>query len=182
MKSDISQLQHVKDIAENSMMWLDRFSNQPTPNGSPPPPQNRTSSPAPRRPNYLTPGPALRPGFSPRSSSLSLVSKANSSSTSLVGTARITNGSTLKQEITPSPNIPDPLDVLENIIGSQKGRVRAQADSVEEPAIVERPEELVADIDFNGLSLEELVKTLDEPEGIALQQYSAQPVEECEYV
>lgn len=162
-------------------MWLDRFSTHSTPNGSPPPPQNRPFSPAPRRPNHLAPpGPVTRPSFTPRSSSLSLISKANSSSNSLAGTARIPNGSTLKREISPPIDVVDPLDVLQSIIGSQIPRDDTSVNNDEGPSSEDKPEALVEEIDFNGLSLQVFVES--EAELKELDNMPYPPNEECEYV
>ena len=162
-------------------MWLDRFSTQSTPNGSPPPPQNRSFSPAPRRPNHLAPpGPATRPSFNPRSSSLSLISKANSSSTSLAGTARLPNGSTLKREISPPVDVVDPRDVLQSIIGSQIRRGETPLDYNERSVFGEKPEALIEDIDFNGLGLQSYAE--DERGLKEFDDITYQPIEECEYV
>lgn len=162
-------------------MWLDRFSTQSTPNGSPPPPQNRSFSPAPRRPNHLAPpGLLTRPSYNPRSSSLSLISKANSSTASLAGTARIPNGSTLKQEISLLPDVVDPLDVLQSIIGSQIRKGDTSLDHNEGSSFGGKPEALIEDIDFNGLGLRSFAEGeagLKEFDDIAYQ-----PIEECEYV
>ena len=162
-------------------MWLDRFSSQSTPNGSPPPPQNRSFSPAPRRPNHLAPpGPLTRPSYHPRSSSLSLISKANSSSASLAGTARIPNGSTLKREISPPPDVVDPLDILQSIIGSQIRRDDTPLDHNEASSFGEKPEALIEDIDFNGLGLQSFAE--GEAGMKVFDDISYQPIEECEYV
>ena len=145
-------------------MWLDRLSNQPTPSGSPPMGPNRSFSPAPRRPSHLAPGPSQRPGYSPRSSSLSLVSRANSSTSSLPAAGRIPNGSALKQEITPPPDLDDPLQILEQIIGSPLRKEDDRSGGAEGEESVERPPELVEDIVFDGQSLQEFASSSPEPE------------------
>ncbi|KAI9793943.1 MAG: hypothetical protein M1833_000512 [Piccolia ochrophora] len=138
-------------------MWLDRFSGQSTPTGSPPP-HNRSGSPGPRRSSHL--GPTIyphRPGFSPRSSSLSLVS--NASTSSLPGTTKQPDGSALKHSVLSSPPIvvSDPLDVLQTIIGVHSGRDRKA--SLGDGAVsqhsqgLEASPELLEEIDFDGLSL-----------------------------
>ncbi|KAK4632039.1 Vacuolar protein sorting-associated protein 52 B [Fulvia fulva] len=102
-------------------MWLDRFSVQsrePTP--SPTPTSTRSFSPAPRRSTPLGPSTLQRrPGLQPRSSSLSLASVAGSTD-SLPATARVPNGSNLKNQLsqqTAPADGPDPLTVLQGIIG-----------------------------------------------------------------
>ena len=161
-------------------MWLDRFSNHPTPNGSPPP-QNKSLSSATRRPNHLTPVAISRPGISHRSSSLSLISKANSSSTSLAGTARTVTGSSVKHEIAPPLDVHDPLEVIKNIIELGADGARTRADSSRAPNNVGRPEELITDVEFDGLSLDTL-KTASYNPDVVVHQYRTQLVEECEYV
>ena len=45
----------------------------------------------------------------------------------------------------------------------------------------ERPEELVADVDFGGLSLQAFVAEETEERHISIDTYSAQSVEECTF-
>jgi hypothetical protein len=143
-------------------MWLDRFSGHSTPSGGTPP-YNRSYSPAPRnRPTHLSPGPQpARPGYSPRSSALSLALTPNDSTASLPGTLRA-NGSTLKQSrsISPSQDVADPLDVLNGIIGrsGDSGKVPGSA---EKQTAIEKPDQLVESIDFGGLSLEGFLQSND---------------------
>ena len=97
-------------------MWKERLSGQSTPSGLPPA-RHRSQSPAPRGPPLLAPsGSSGRPGYSPRSSSLSLIS--NASTSSLPAESNLINGSALKQSHVPdSPvDITDPLDILERIL------------------------------------------------------------------
>ncbi|KAF2101871.1 Sac2 family protein [Rhizodiscina lignyota] len=156
-------------------MWLDRFSQQSSPSGTPPP-QGR-ASPAPRRQPY-GPGPLPpRPSFGPRSSSLSLASTP--STTSLVGTARVPNGSALKNELysAPPPGLDDPLSVLHNILGAPPRKPRR----VSEPeGHVSKPAEVIEDIDFGGVSLEAFAG--DDRNGnspaISSRAQPVQPVEE----
>lgn len=135
-------------------MWLDRFSGHSTPSGTPP--YNRSYSPSQRgRPTHLSPGTQpTRPGFSPRSSSLSLAVTPNDSTTSLPGTLR-SNGSTLKQarSISPAQDVADPLVVLNGIIGKPGEAERIQVPS-EKQSTVQKPDQLVESIDFGDLSLE----------------------------
>jgi len=129
-------------------MWLDRFSVQSSPSGSPPP-QGRPYSPAPRRGPYNSTTPSLppRPGINPRSSSLSLISSA--SETSLPATTRQSNGSTLRNELRQPADIPDPLDVLQNIMGKASRKRRMDGSLVDW-----KPSDIIEDIDFGSLSLE----------------------------
>lgn len=164
-------------------MWgLDRFSGHSTPAGSPPP-QNRSLSPAPRRPSHLGPGLAARPSHSPRSSSLNISSKYNSSTTSL-NSPRLPNGSGLKQQITPPADFTDPLKSLEQLVG----RSISDGDETHEDdghAQLEKPVELVEDVDFRGRSIQDFLEDEDERHGISSLDPSrdtAQCVMECEYV
>ena len=160
-------------------MFHDRIAAYPPPSASPPAGQ-RSYSPAPKRPNHLAPGPS-RPSYNPRSSSLSLISRANSSSSSLPGSSRAPNGSALRQELTPPPFVDDPLDVLVKIIG-----VPLPKDALDDQDVqVKQPAQLTEDIDFDGLSLQQFVYEADRQKLSAQSQpeeYTAQSVEECEYV
>lgn len=130
-------------------MWLERFSTQsrePTPAATP----NRSFSPAPRRP----PAQLRRPGIQPRSSSLSVASLAGSTE-SLPPTARVSNGSNLREQLAGSAaDVADPLDVLKDILGPLKQGEDGAGDddlvSVDHAAIA-------GGIQFGGLSLEEFV-------------------------
>ncbi|KAI9760403.1 MAG: Eukaryotic translation initiation factor 5A [Chaenotheca gracillima] len=138
-------------------MWLDRFSGHSTPSGSPP--RTRSYSPAPQRSSHLAPASQpFRPGYSPRSSSLSLAS--NASTSSLPGTRGQANGSALKQSVVSSPpdEVSNPLDVLRNIVGaSLKTGPRASEDSrndLDDPLAAS----VVDGVDFGGLSLQEFAQ------------------------
>lgn len=159
-------------------MWLDRFSNHPTPSSSPPP--GRSSFQASRRPSHLGQGNPHRPGFSPRSSSLNVTGKFNSSTTSLNSPRLLANGSTLKQEIIPPPDRSDPLAVLEEIIG--KPLPKESEDNVGKRAgqDTEKPVVLVEAVDFQGKSLQDFIEGALPPTGS--NHVSSQTVEECECV
>ncbi|EEP81689.1 conserved hypothetical protein [Uncinocarpus reesii 1704] len=136
-------------------MWLDRFSGHSTASAATPP-FHRQASPTPRPSPLRANNQPSRPPFNARSSSLSLASVVNASSTSLPGTLRQTNGSTLRVSAARESNASDPLEVLQDIIGKQReldGSKSAEAD--ENP--LERPGDLVDNIDFGGLSLEDFV-------------------------
>ncbi|KAI9846589.1 MAG: hypothetical protein M1837_003830 [Sclerophora amabilis] len=141
-------------------MWLDRFSGNSTPSGSPP--RTRSYSPGPQRPSHLAPSSQpFRPSFSPRSSSLSLAS--NTSTSSLPGTARQGIGSALRQSIVSSPpvDVARPLDVLEKIVGaSPRSRRRSpgsgQHDSDRLPTAFG-----VEEVDFKGTSLQAFAQSTD---------------------
>ena len=165
-------------------MFLDRFSALPGSSTSPATSQ-RSYSPAPRRPNHLASG-LSRPPLNPRSSSLtSLVSKANSSTNSLPGTSRLPIGSSLKQSMTAPPDAEAPILVLEKIVGASLHKYEESEE--EQPHPIQRPEELIEDVDFDGLSLTEFAKTgfynedLEDLED-ELDLERVQSAEECEYV
>ncbi|KAF2456108.1 Sac2 family-domain-containing protein [Lineolata rhizophorae] len=175
-------------------MWLDRFtpsSSQASPAATP-----RSFSPAPRRGPYLAPdanattsasrGAApQRPSFGPRSSSLSLVSN-NSSTTSLPGAAAgrqsISGGPSQRRPAAAggeAVGVPDPVAVLEGIMGRPpRGKKEGGGEKIE------RPERLVEEIDFKGLSLTEFVDTEGKdgkaaaPKARDVHRYSVQSVEE----
>ncbi|KAF2279277.1 Vps52-domain-containing protein [Westerdykella ornata] len=138
-------------------MWgLDRLSAHTTPSGTPP--RRDSYSPAPRRP-YAGAGTGSlpsRPGLPTRTSSLSLLGTPASSTTSLPSTAHIANGSERRRpgKGTVPPDVPDPLQVLESILGGPP-RKSAVAKEKEVAASVGRPDELVEEVDFGGLSLRE---------------------------
>ncbi|CAF9925273.1 MAG: hypothetical protein ALECFALPRED_003102 [Alectoria fallacina] len=145
-------------------MWgLDRFSGHSTPSGSPPP-QNRSFSLAPRRPSHLGPGLAARPPHSPRSSSLDVPGKYNSSTTSL-NSPRLPNASGLKQQITPSADFTTPLKLLEEVIGralpdEDEGHGEKGGDQLEKPT------ELAEDVDFGGRSIHDFFEDEDDRDGM----------------
>nr|OQO24929.1 hypothetical protein B0A51_10624 [Rachicladosporium sp. CCFEE 5018] len=134
-------------------MWLDRFasqSNAPT-NASP----NRSFSPAPRKSFQLGPTTSIprRPGLPARTTSLSVAS-LDGSSESLPSTARVPKGATLRQGLANgvAPDVRDPENVLEELLGPVRPK------EVNEPARDDATPELVEDVDFGGLSLEEYAK------------------------
>ncbi|KAJ9209738.1 hypothetical protein DTO166G4_8647 [Paecilomyces variotii] len=163
-------------------MWLDRLSGHSTPSGSPSPYNNRNYSPHSRRPSHLSPNPpSNRPGINPRSSSLSLLSIPNDSTASLPGTARASNGASQKQGTSSSrpPGVPDPIDVLNAIIGKRSDESGGTGlDAEAEPA--EKPAQLVETIDFEGLSLEEFISKKDETNVFLKSEAGAQTIQQFE--
>ena len=77
-----------------------------------------------------------------------------------MGTARVPNGSTLKQEISPTADFNDPLEVLSRVVGIL---LHEDDDSVN--GAVEKPPELIKDIAFDGRSLEQFVDNASERDG-----------------
>lgn len=166
-------------------MWLDRFSSQNnTPSGSPPPPQNRSYSPAPRRSSHLVPELSKRPSFTTRNSSLQLGSRSNASTASLASTRPILNGSALKQQVTPPDDLVEPLQVLADVVGKPLVVLPSENDDGQYGEDIKRPKQLVEEVDFNGLSLQEFVRQDSNKINRVERQYeiSEQTVEECEYV
>lgn len=147
-------------------MWLDRLSGHSTPaSAGSPPPANRSYSPAPRRQSNLGPSSALqRPGFNPRSSSLSLIS--NDSTTSLLASRR-PNGSNLKRTAT-TVDAPNPLDILDKIVGNDT--LSARKTLIEQEAA----EDYELELDFDGLGLHEIAEDQRTSGGIV-----PQSLEEC---
>lgn len=129
-------------------MWgLDRLAAQATPASSPPP-QQRPYSPAPRRSIHLS---NQRPSLSHRSSSLSLAS--GSTNTAVPNSAKLPNGSGLKNQIVSEPpaEVEDPLVALNRLVGpldepAAEGGVRED--------LLRPPHQLDGPIDFGGLSLQ----------------------------
>lgn len=164
-------------------MWLDRFSGHSTPGGSPPP-QNRSLSQSSRRPSHLVPGPSSRPGFSPRSSSLNVSANFNSSTTS-VNSPRLPNGSSLRQEIVPPPDVPDPLEVLGKIVGKALHDDNGINDITGATRVSKKPGEFVEAVEFNGLGLHAFVQKESQDHELEVSGFEGSPeqtAEECEYV
>ncbi|PYI04966.1 Vps52-domain-containing protein [Aspergillus sclerotiicarbonarius CBS 121057] len=158
-------------------MWLDRISGHSTPSG--PQFDSRSNSPLPRRTSSrLAPNPPTsRPASTRPGSSLSLLSTPNDSTTSLPVIAR-GEGSTPKPGAArPRPSdVADPFEVLNGIIGKQsKGRDSSPASLPET-----KPSELVDDIDFRGLSLEDFVAENDEPRRTLQSDVGAQTLQQFE--
>lgn len=154
-------------------MW-DRISNSTSAGATPP--QSRPYSPAPPRRNQTgLPNPGQRPdsSFSARSSSLSLIS--NDSATSLLASKK-TNGSALKQSTT-IVNAPNPLDVLEKLLGVEGSRVTEQDPGTNG---VHHDGQDEAELDFGGLGLHELALTDISGAGEKI-VYNSQTIEECMY-
>lgn len=152
-------------------MWLDRLSSHSTPAGSPPPPSHRGISPAPRRPSHLAPSGPPRPGFSPRSSSLSLASSESNAS------APVRSSSSALKQSTAISNAPDPLVVLERLLGPEGKGAAGTSKPING---VDKDEESDSALDFGGLSLRELLAQetpSPEPESV----YNSQTIEECMY-
>lgn len=156
-------------------MWLDRLSGHSTPSNAPPPPHNRSYSPLPRRSSHLAPPAASkRPGFSPQSSTLSLVS--NDSTSSLLGSSKKTNGSGLRQS-TVIDGHPEPLEVLQKLLGAESKSLDIKDASGNGTDDLNLDEEL----DFSGLSLQELAE-LQQSEGDDIHSHVPQTLEECMYI
>ncbi|KAL4741897.1 Sac2 family-domain-containing protein [Aspergillus similis] len=129
-------------------MWLDRIAGHSTPDrGLSPIPQRSFSHLSPNRQNS-------RPGLSRPGSSLSALVSPSSSTTSLPTVARVCEESTLKQNATGSrpPNVADPLEILNGII--KKQTVESNTGNCIRRSGPAKPDQLVEDIDFCGLSLE----------------------------
>ncbi|KAL4911312.1 hypothetical protein BDW74DRAFT_164848 [Aspergillus multicolor] len=154
-------------------MWLDRIAGHSTPDRALSPiPQRSSSHLSPNRPNG-------RPGLSRPGSSLSALVSPNASTTSLPTVARVPEESTLKQNATGSrpSNVADPLKVLDGIIKKQNV-VSKPENAAQEPGPV-KPTQLVEDIDFGGLSLEDF---LQKPESnrTAKSDVNAQTIQQFE--
>lgn len=132
-------------------MWLDRLSGHSTPSGAPF--DSRGSSPAPRRSAHLSPVPQNnRLGSNRQGSSLSILLTPSDSQTSLPALAR--DAPSRKR---PS-DVVDPLDVLKGIIGKQQGENAGGSKTL---GAETKPTQLVGEIDFGGLSLEEFASKED---------------------
>ena len=161
-------------------MWLERLSGQSTPS-APSSAQTRSYSPAPRRSSHLAPNNNPRPTYNARTSSLGLISRVNSSTTSLNST-QLANGSSLRQEITAPSDVVDPLDALAILLGKKNDKSGDGQEDREDAALNQRPASLEVDIDFKGLDLDAFARDagqecLEQP-----RRFANQIVEECEYV
>ncbi|OJJ47726.1 hypothetical protein ASPZODRAFT_15175 [Penicilliopsis zonata CBS 506.65] len=164
-------------------MWLDRISGHSNPPRAPF--SGRSYSPAPpRKSSFLPPGSQARSGAGPQNSTWSLSSTPNDSTTSLPGTAaRGTNVLALKQGLTRSrpSDTPDPLVVLNSILGKPSNDKPSSLDDTASPAPLEtKPSRLVREIDFNGLSLEEFIRKEDEPKRVLQSDVGRQTVHQFE--
>ncbi|GLI77480.1 vacuolar protein sorting-associated protein 52 [Penicillium ochrochloron] len=138
-------------------MWRDRISGQSTPSSV-----NRAPSLPRRSSSQLSRGPHNnRPGPNPKDSSTPLLLTPSDSTTSLSAAARGPNGTGLRQTSGQRPRpvtVPDPLEVLNGIIGINESEIVGLQLSTE---LKSRPAELIEVIEFDGLSLEEFVAKAD---------------------
>lgn len=138
-------------------MWRDRISGQSTPTRNPSLPRRSSSQ--------LSRGPYNnRPGAGARASSTSLLISPNDSTTSLPNQATSAQNGLGSRQVsgqrTRPPAVPDPLEVLNGIIGREQPPKDVPQLSDQSYT---RPNQLVESIDFNGLSLEEFVAKSDPP-------------------
>jgi hypothetical protein len=162
-------------------MWgLDRLSSYSTPSGTPPP-RRDSYSPAPRRgPTARGPSPLPpRPGLVPRTTSLSLISP-NASTTSLPANARAPNGGPRRRPTGGLHHGPDPVQVLASIMGGLP-RKPLSGSGEKEQDIPQKPEVVVDEIDFGGLTLHDFAAQAprEQQQPTSVHTYSAQSVEEC---
>jgi vacuolar protein sorting-associated protein 52 len=73
------------------------------------------------------------------------------------------NGSSLRQEHRPSPNVPDPLNILRSILGISTLEAGSWSEK-EDEHLARKPQHIRADINFGDLSLEDYAKVEDEQE------------------
>ncbi|KAM5475994.1 Vacuolar protein sorting-associated protein 52 [Microsporum audouinii] len=139
-------------------MWSDRaVASQGGPGASTP--SNLPYSPARRQSQLSAANKQGRPTFSPRSSSLSFSPTPNTSTSSLPGTVRAANGlSRPPPSAARNQNYPDPVDVLNSIIGQRHGGSNSDVEATLPP---EKPDVLSEDIDFGELSLEEFARRIE---------------------
>ncbi|KAI9375678.1 Sac2 family-domain-containing protein [Aspergillus egyptiacus] len=138
-------------------MWLDRIANH-SPSGSHY--DSRSRSPNPQRSTrYLSPNRLNgRPGLSRPGSSLSPLVSPSPSTTSLQTVTRVQEEPKRNPTARKRPSdVADPLQVLNGIIRKRNGESEAHS-SVKAPAAETKPVQLVEDIDFGGLSLEEFAQ------------------------
>ncbi|KAK7745259.1 Vacuolar protein sorting-associated protein 52 [Diatrype stigma] len=146
-------------------MWSGRLGGQSSTSPASSQPGSRSYSPAPRRTGsglgpYITS--QQRPGVSPRTSSLSLASSNDSSTSSLLASSRKPNGSALKQSTTAYAG-PDPVDVLNQLLGNgtEDASAPAEQPSPSAAATSITASDLELEFDFGGMSLRELALSED---------------------
>jgi hypothetical protein len=163
-------------------MWgLDRLTANSTPSGTRPP-RRDSYSPAPSR-GYPASGPGAlppRPGLVPRNTSLSLISPT-ASTTSLPSSARAPNGGPRRRPTGGGQHHgPDPVQVLANIMGGLPRKPLA-SNGKRDQALPQKPEVVISEIDFGGLSLQDFAAEAPRQhhQNTPVHTYSAQSVEEC---
>ncbi|KAL4881216.1 Sac2 family-domain-containing protein [Aspergillus karnatakaensis] len=160
-------------------MWLDRIAGHSTPSA---PQIDRSNSPLPpRSSSRLSPNRQnSRPNLNRPGSSLSALLSPNASSTSLPTVSRVPEEPTLKQNATAGTRpskVPDPLEVLIGIINKQNEE--SKTDSAAQETIPVKPTQLVENIDFGGLSLEDYVQK-PERTRLANSEIGAQTIQQFE--
>lgn len=135
-------------------MWLDRFSGNSSPAGASTP--TRSYSPLPRKGSHLAPIQRIGLGLHQTRSSTSLDLSTNASTTSLPSPTRLVNGSALRYEQKPPPDVIDPLKVLRSILGipDEDGAVTGGTQTSTEHNVATN--DVV--VDFGGLSLQEFAE------------------------
>ncbi|XP_014554375.1 hypothetical protein COCVIDRAFT_105076 [Bipolaris victoriae FI3] len=160
-------------------MWgLDRLSQYSTPTGTPPP-RRDSRSPAPRR-GYPVSAQPVRPGLTPRSSSLTQLVSPNASTASLPLSERLPSGGLRRRQTGGAPpNVPDPIHVLEAIMGGPP-RNGPTTNGHGGGDVLGKPEQLDEHVNFQGLSLQDFVadKPAERQPPTSVHTYSAQSVEE----
>lgn len=136
-------------------MWLDRLTTgSAVPSGALTP--SRPYSPSPRKNSHLA-LPLRGAGLSATRSSSSLDLSANASTASLVSAPRLTNGSSLRFEQRPPPDVPDPSKVLRRILGYTEDDTSA----VTKPSRSGGPGS--GNIEFGGYSLQQFLEQEPQP-------------------
>lgn len=162
--------------------WLDRLSIHSGPGSNIPPGRPYSPAPAPassRNSLQLPPRPqASRPSLQTRSTSLNLVSHNE-----LPASARISRESSLKNQLSqsPTPDTIDPLQALSSILGVSLKEPNIAVNEVNdgESDVQEKPSQLVEDIDFGDLSLQDFIERNAPRHAHRDRKYSLPPVEEC---
>lgn len=139
---------------------------------------SRPYSPARRQSQLSAANKPGRPSFSPRSSSLSFSPTPNASTTSLPGAARAANGlSRQPPSAMRNQSYPDPVDVLNGIIGQRRS---SSTPGDETTSLPEKPDVLCENIDFGGLSLEEFAHQMETQPARRSYGQGIQSFEQCE--
>ncbi|EPS27906.1 hypothetical protein PDE_02850 [Penicillium oxalicum 114-2] len=157
-------------------MWRDRISGQSTPSS-----MNRAPSLPRRSSSQLAQGPyGGRPRASSRVSSTSLLVTPNESTASLGATGQAPNAMRPRQTSGQRPrptNVPEPTEVLHEIIGDRQSRHPDAPVSIPQNA---KPPQLIDAIEFHGLSLEAFVARADRSQRSRNSKYSQVSVQTVE--
>lgn len=150
-------------------MWLNRYGGHAPPSPASPLPQRRPSHLSPSR----SPAPQIRPGLTPRASSLSPL--INGSTESLPRDARLPNGSSLRNQLDASSStdaVADPLDILGDILGPSPRADDGHHHPLDQSHDLDH-------VDFGELSLQQFAHIESPTKSLAHDDTNTPSFEEC---